>query len=136
MKQLLSRIIAPLLIIIMTSLVPVAPVAAGSSCPNSNDSKGQVLQGISVSGSNCDTSGVDSAVNAAVTILSYVVGIVAVIMIIIAGFKYLTSGGDANKVGSAKSTLIYAIIGIVIAVLAQVIVHYVVNTANKSTTVH
>jgi hypothetical protein len=47
-------------------------------------------------------------------------------MIVLSGFKYITSGGDANKVSSAKSSLVYAIIGLVIVVLAQVIVHFVI----------
>ena len=52
-------------------------------------------------------------------------------MIIYAGFKYVTSGGESNSVSSAKNTLIYAIIGIIVVVLAQLIVHYVLNTANS-----
>jgi hypothetical protein len=54
-------------------------------------------------------------------------------MIIIAGFKYITSGGDTNKVASAKSTLTYAIIGIVVVALAQLIVHFVIKTADDTT---
>ena len=65
-----------------------------------------------------------------VSIFSIVVGIIAVIMVIYGGFRYITSGGDSGKVGSAKNSLIYAIIGLVIVALAQFIVHYVLNTAN------
>lgn len=65
-----------------------------------------------------------------VNIISAVVGVVAVIMIIVGGLKYITSGGDSNKVGGAKNTLIYAIIGLVVVALAQVIVRFVLSKAN------
>ena len=51
-------------------------------------------------------------------------------MIIISGFKYVTAGGDSAKVGSAKNTLIYALVGLVIAALAQFIVHFVFSVIN------
>ena len=55
----------------------------------------------------------------------YIVGIIAVIMLIIGGIKYLISGGDSKKVTDAKNTVLYAIIGIVISVLAFSIVNFV-----------
>jgi hypothetical protein len=60
-----------------------------------------------------------------INILSVIVGVVAVIMIIIGGFKYITSGGDSNNTASAKNTIIYAIVGLIIVALAQVIVRFV-----------
>jgi hypothetical protein len=58
---------------------------------------------------------------------SLVVGVVAVIMIIIAGFKYITSGGDSGNVTSAKNTILYAIIGLVVVALSQFIVKFVLG---------
>jgi hypothetical protein len=55
------------------------------------------------------------------------VGIIAVIMIIFAGFKYVTSGGDSGKISSAKNTLTYAVVGIVVAGVSQLIVRFVVT---------
>ena len=63
-----------------------------------------------------------------------IVGVVAVIMIIIGGLKYITSSGDSNNVSSAKNTILYAIIGLVVVVLAQVIVRFVVTKADTSPT--
>jgi cytochrome bd-type quinol oxidase subunit 2 len=62
-----------------------------------------------------------------VNILSVVVGVAAVIMVIIGGFKFITSSGDSNNIASARNTILYAIIGLVIVVLAQVLVHFVLN---------
>ena len=57
----------------------------------------------------------------------YIVGIVAVIMLIIGGIRYVVSGGDAKKVTDAKNTVLYAIIGLVICFLAFAIVNFVIN---------
>ena len=62
-----------------------------------------------------------------VNIFSLVVGAIAIIMIIYGGFRYITSGGDSGRVGNAKNTLIYAIVGLIIVALAQVIVHVILN---------
>ena len=57
----------------------------------------------------------------------YIVGIVAVIMLIIGGIKYVVSGGDSKKVTDAKNTVLYAIIGLIIAFLAFTIVNFVIS---------
>ena len=57
----------------------------------------------------------------------YVVGILAVVMVIIGGVKYTTSGGDSAAVTSAKNTILYGIIGLVIAILAYAIVNFVIG---------
>ena len=56
-----------------------------------------------------------------------VVGVIAVIMIIIGGLRYITSGGDSNNTKGAKDTILYAIIGLVVVAMAQVIVKFVLN---------
>ncbi len=48
-------------------------------------------------------------------------------MIVYGGFRYVTSGGDSSKVGDAKKTILYALIGLVIVALAQVIVKFVLS---------
>lgn len=72
-------------------------------------------------------SSVNRIVQLIVNILTTIVGVVAVIMIIVGGFKYVTSGGDSGKISSAKSTIIYSIVGLIIVALAQVIVRFVLS---------
>ncbi|HET7672946.1 MAG TPA: pilin [Candidatus Saccharimonadales bacterium] len=67
-----------------------------------------------------------------VNLFSVVVGVVAVIMIIVGGFRYVTSGGDSGNVSSAKNTILYAIVGLVIVALAQFIVKFVLSKATGS----
>lgn len=112
-------------------LSPLPAHAAHAGCPNENTSKGQVLSGIGETGSKCDGSKVTSTVATFVEILSIVAGIVAVIMIIISGLRYITSGGDSSKVAAAKSSLIYALVGLAVAALAQLLVRFVLFQTSK-----
>ncbi|MCA1807365.1 MAG: pilin [Actinobacteria bacterium] len=79
-----------------------------------------------------DPSGAEDQVQGIITttinIFSLVVGVISVIMIIIGGLKYITSGGDSGNVTGAKNTILYAVIGLVVVALAQVIVRFVLNT--------
>lgn len=59
--------------------------------------------------------------------LLIVIGISAVIMLIIGGFRYVFSAGDQAAVASAKNTILYAIVGIVVAILAFAIVNFVIS---------
>ena len=55
----------------------------------------------------------------------YFLGMVAVIFIVIAGLRFVTSNGDANTVSSAKNTIIYAVIVSLVAVMAYAIVNFI-----------
>lgn len=63
----------------------------------------------------------------------YIVGIVAVVMLIVGGIRYVVSGGDSKKVTDAKNTVLYAIIGLVIAFFAYAIVNFVISSLPSST---
>jgi hypothetical protein len=58
------------------------------------------------------------------------IGLIAVVMLVFGGFKYIISGGDSSKVTAAKNTIIYAIIGLIIVILAYAIVNFVVGTVS------
>ena len=61
-------------------------------------------------------------------VILYIAGVVAVIMLIIGGIKYVVSGGDSKKVTDAKNTVLYAIIGLIICFLAFAIVNFVISS--------
>jgi hypothetical protein len=121
---------------IVAMLVPVAaPVTVAAQTPDI-DSGLCAGADLSVKNSaNCDPTAstavaeekVDSIITTVINIFSLVVGIVSVIMIIIGGLKYITSGGDSGNVTGAKNTILYAIIGLVIVALAQIIVKFVLG---------
>jgi type IV secretion system pilin len=138
MRRFVSRSILSLLLLatILLPLVYSRPAAAliGSS------SQSQACQGINLDQSGNSTSsnactsdgtgGLNDLLKTVLNILSLIVGIAAVIMIIVGGFRYVTSGGDSSGTASAKNTIIYAIVGLVIAVLAQVLVQFVLDKTN------
>jgi len=112
---------------IFTSIVNAAT-------PLTDANKQSACAGLSTTGATCgDTSGssIDSIIKTVVNILSIIVGVAAVIMIIIGGFKYVTSQGDSNNISSAKNTILYAIIGLVIVFLAQIIVQFTIAKASQ-----
>ena len=57
-----------------------------------------------------------------------IVGLISVIMLVYGGLRYILSGGDSKKVTDAKNTVLYAIIGLIISILAYAIVHFVLNS--------
>jgi hypothetical protein len=67
------------------------------------------------------------AIRVAIQIFTVILGVAAVIVIIISGLKYITAGGDTNAVESARRTLIYALVGLAVAALAQAIVSLVLS---------
>jgi energy-converting hydrogenase Eha subunit B len=129
-----------LLLMLFPVMTPAAASAAevkGSLCSGSN------LKVTSDPGSGaCDnindsTNGAEHQANALiksiVNILSSIVGVLAVIMLIFAGFRYVTSAGNTETIGKAKNTILFAIIGLVIVAFAQLIVHFVLSQTNKAT---
>lgn len=62
------------------------------------------------------------------SVLIYLVGAIAVIMLILGGLRYVTSQGDSAAVKSAKDTILYGVIGVVVAIMAYAIVHFVIHS--------
>lgn len=111
--------------------VPAAvPAIVGAQDIQDGLKKGTCL---STTGGDCDTTDPDEQINSiietVINLFSLVVGVISVIMIIIGGLKYITSGGDSGNVTGAKNTILYAVVGLVIVALAQVIVRFVLNEA-------
>ena len=59
--------------------------------------------------------------------MSYVIGFVSVLVIIISGFRMIVSGGDSQTLNSSRNAIIYAIAGLAIAASAQIIILFVLN---------
>jgi hypothetical protein len=92
--------------------------------------KDQVCQGIGTAsgGGGCTADGtLNRIINNIIKIFSVIIGIVAVVMIMVAGFKYITANGDSGSLTSAKHTLIYAIVGLVVVAMAQFLVRFVLQ---------
>ena len=123
-----SMLVAPLALVGVAAAVDYNP--GGAAC---NGANGEPV----VDGSGCPESDSENSlptiVGKVINIFSWVVGAVSVIMIIYGGFKYITSGGDTNGVTAAKNTILYALIGLVIVALSQIIVNFVLNKSIDAT---
>lgn len=125
----MKRIILTVLAIV--SMSSGALVLAGNTAVFA-DAKAEVCAGIGAAtegGAGCTggSAKINQTAKNVVNVLSAIVGMVSVVMLIIGGFKYATSGGDSAKVASAKDTILYAIVGILVVALAQAIVFFVLE---------
>lgn len=118
-------------------LVQFPSLYASSTCSSQGFSQAEcsACQGINElnSSQNCQSNGstINNVIKTVVNVLSILLGAVAVIMIIISGIRFATSGGSSNSVSGAKGTLIWALVGLALAVLAQVIVRWVIGTSSN-----
>lgn len=139
MLQKLKLKLLPILALMSLAIPAIAaPVALADTSPsiqNSLCSGANTLQiSTDASGGTCNlqsgsTDRVNTIIRQVINVFSVVVGVVAVIMIIVGGFRYITSGGQAEKITSAKNTILYAIVGLIIVALAQIIVKFVLTKA-------
>lgn len=117
---------------IMLALCLAGLVSAPASAALFQGAKDQACSGAQLGDTTapCNAEAEDSTnklIQNIVNIISVIVGVAAVIMIIINGLRFITSSGDANGVSAAKNGIIYAIVGLVIVALAQVIVRFVLT---------
>lgn len=140
MKKILQRITAPLLALafvfgvvgVVSNVAVAQPNIQGSLCTGGNTAQldGQTDCSELEEGAQ---GGLNKLITNIINVFSLIVGIVAVIMIIIGGFRYITSGGDSGNVTGAKNTILYAIIGLVIVALSQFIVRFVLAKSAGAT---
>ncbi|MBQ3430799.1 hypothetical protein IJG20_01685 [Candidatus Saccharibacteria bacterium] len=104
-------------------LVPKGAFASDPVCSSTSGVDRELREAAGCS--NTDT--IKSPIRSVVNTLLWVVGVLAVIMIIVSGLKMTTSAGNPGAVQKAKQTLIYALVGLVIAVLAYAIVNFVLD---------
>lgn len=132
MKRALVSVMALSAIAMPSLMLPATVFAQGSDTVQQGLDCGVNLSLTTGQDCNVDTKSVSDfqvLLNTVINIFSLIVGVIAVIMIIVGGLRYITSGGDSGKVSAAKTTIIYALIGLVIVALAQLIVHFVLSQA-------
>lgn len=101
------------------SALPVATVGAADLDPCTLDASSNLC--------TTSTTDINDVFKTIVNVLLFIIGAVAIIMIIVSGIRYTTSGGNANSVAAAKNTLLYSVIGLVVAIFAYAIVNWVVG---------
>ena len=88
---------------------------------------GGTWNGSQCSNSNATSTDLSGFIRRIVNILLFIVGAVSVIMIVVGGLRYTLSGGDSSSVSSAKNTVLYAIVGLVVAFMAYAIINFVLK---------
>ena len=113
-------------------LMLTLPVSA-VTCPAGTNRQGSSASTLA----ECNIENDNSLIPTILNIIQVTIGVlalVAVIVIIFAGVQYTTSAGDAGKVKKAKDSILYGIIGLVIAILAFAIVNFVLSSLTKKPT--
>lgn len=126
-KSLQSLLIVPVLALGVSAVVPaIQPTTAhavfeqslqdGANASKSEDQPDSLFEG-------------DNAIfRTIVNVLLFIIGAISVIMLIIGGIRYVVSGGDSSAVTAAKNTILYAVIGIIVALLAYALVNFVIGS--------
>ncbi len=114
--------------LLVPALVPATAGAVDQSAVENNICGGTQAQATTGS---CQTGQANNQISKLmqniINLFSLLVGIVSVIMIIIGGFQYVMSNGDSGKISTAKNTIIFALVGLIIVAMAQFIVHFVLG---------
>lgn len=108
----------PLLAVGVTLFTPVAPSVSAQS----------IQEGADISKSDSQPADINVQFKNIVNIALYIIGAVSVLMLIYGGIRYTVSGGDTAAVTAAKNTILYAVVGIVVALLAYAIVNFVIGS--------
>ena len=75
-----------------------------------------------------DLFGAAGVFNTVTNVLLFIVGAISVLMIIFGGLRYVVSGGDSSNVTAAKNTVLYAVVGLIIALLAYAVINFVLTS--------
>ncbi len=134
MNAMRALMVVPLLSLGVLAFAPATTYAfdggarSGADSARGTDQQGNAgcLFGIE---DNCEGQGIFRTIT---NVLLFIIGAISVIMLIIGGIRYTISNGDSSAVTSAKNTILYAVIGIIVAVLAYAIVNFVLGSITTS----
>lgn len=137
MKRIIQSFLAGIVMIASLSIVPLAASVGAvnvfeKGCPGGNaPSAGGGATGSSAGGATiCGATSKDdvpSIIETVINTILVVLGMISVIMIVIGGIRYTTSNGDSGATKAAKDTILYAVVGLVVAILAYAIVNFVLS---------
>ncbi len=118
---------------VKTAVAALALAIAGvgatlAPAPAYADATNQIKNGMAATNLSGGTANnLETVAKRVINVILYIVGILAVVMIIIGGVQYTTSAGDQAAVTKAKNTIMYGLIGLAVAVLAYAIVNFVLT---------
>jgi hypothetical protein len=101
------------------SAVANDPLTAGTACSQGGSQKENLF-------------GAGGIFTVIANTLVFLIGAISVIYLIVGGLRYVTSGGDSKAVTAAKDTILYAVVGVVVAVISFALIQFVVNALNNA----
>lgn len=113
--------LATVLMILGLSAVPLQPAGAINVFQNCDG-------GVVCDETRNGQANTGTLVKNVISTLLFVLGVIAVIVIIVGGIRYALSGGDSSQTKQAKDTILYAVVGLVVAILAYSIVNFVIGS--------
>ena len=135
MKKTIRTALAGLLMIPVLALGLTVTAGTLDAAAGALDTAAQInLNAAKPNGVPTSVAGSNGIFRTVVNVLLFIVGAISVIMLIWGGIRYTTSGGNANSVTAAKNTIMYAIIGLVVAIFAYAIVNWVVGASMNGNT--
>ena len=121
----ISKIVTALLTIglgIALVATPVSALGEGGASAGIGAARGDNTPSNLVNGDS-------SIIKRAINIMLFAVGVLSVVMLIFGGFRYVISGGKKESVTNAKNTILYAIVGLLVAVFAYAIINFILGAA-------
>ncbi len=125
----MKKVILSIILLTLTALSfsqPAFAINIFGSCTNGSIGKTDVCNEV-IKQQNSNSDPILVTLKTTIDIISYIIGVAAVIVLIIAGLEMIISGDNAQSMASARNSVIYALVGIVVAVLAQSIVVFVLK---------
>jgi hypothetical protein len=134
-KSLRGLLLVPVMALGLSVVAPLVPstyAATDTTCQDVSGGTGLTINNAANCSRSADQStslfGETGVFKTITNVLLFIIGAVAVIMIIIGGLRYTLSGGDSAAVTSAKNTILYGVVGVIVAILAYAIVNFVLGS--------
>lgn len=130
MRNLINQLLRTFALLLIPLMIGVSGTAAAAAvdvfgeCSNGN---GAAQTDVCQSRGNGTTNPFITFIKIAITILSIVIGFAAVVVIILSGLRFVTASGDPQAIAKARGSIIYALVGLVVAVLAESLVLFVLD---------
>jgi hypothetical protein len=129
----IKKILCGFAILGFSLVFPASALAANQLCPSpkppsmSQETYDELLKSEVCKSQSDPIAGPGGLISDVTNVVAVVAGIAAVVMIMVAGFKFITSTGDSGKVQEAKKTLTWSVVGLVVIVLARSIIIFVLE---------
>jgi hypothetical protein len=123
-----TLLVIPAMLLLAGVLAPTALAVDPDKVNCNDDGKVSLAEGVKCTDTGQSKPNLGGVIKQVTNVLLFILGAVAVIMIIIGGIKYTISNGDSGQITSAKNTILYSVIGLIVALLAFAIVNFVLDS--------